>query len=106
MALALGGFGTAGYFAYLAHDQEVESRPLCNVDLCTAEGRELRLDARDAGNAATAALAGGAALTALGVGLVVWGAPDDEERKPEPRKVVARAWAAPSAAGAELRGSF
>jgi hypothetical protein len=67
------GLGVGGYFAHRAVSKNSDSQDACFGDLCTAAGKEDRLDARSAGDVATIALAAGGALTVSGIAMYVLG---------------------------------
>lgn len=83
VALSVGGAGVvawiaSGIFTARAVSKNRESNENgCEGNVCDAVGKELRLDARAAGNAATATLVVGSALVGTGVALWFLGAPKE-----------------------------
>jgi hypothetical protein len=66
-AAGIAGLGVGAYFGVLSLDRHRDAEPHCSGNVCDATGVSLRNDARQAGNAATVALAAGGALLLGGV---------------------------------------
>jgi len=67
------GFGTV--FALRAVGKNNDSKPLCNDNVCSPDGAQLRWDAHDAGNLATIGFIGGGALAVGGFAMYLLGRP-------------------------------
>jgi hypothetical protein len=72
-AAGLLGLGAGTVFVFKAMSRFNDSKPLCNGDLCTAEGKQDRIDARYAGNLATAGFIEGGMLTTAGIVMYLLG---------------------------------
>ena len=97
------GLGVGAYFAVLAMSKNRSSSAGCEGDVCTAEARGDRLDARQAGDRATISLAAGGAIAVTGLVLILAGGEPERDSRHALR-------AAPligaRTAGATLQGSF
>jgi tetratricopeptide (TPR) repeat protein len=93
-------FAASAGFALHASSLNDDSKAGCDGDLCTAEARELRLDAVSAGNLASAMALGGAVLACTGAVLFF---SSGSER---PSEYALAPWITPNAAGATARGRF
>jgi hypothetical protein len=83
-----------------------ESEPLCLGNVCSIEGREARIEARQAGHRATITLVSGAVLVTAGVLAAVLGKRSRADQRPPARAWNAAPWASSHAAGASVEGSF
>jgi tetratricopeptide (TPR) repeat protein len=93
-------FGVSAGFALHASGLNDDSKAGCDGDLCTREGRELRLDAISAGNIASMVALSGAVLVCTGAALFF---SSGSER---PSDYALTPWVAPNAAGATAHGRF
>ncbi len=97
------GLGTGTYFSFRAIAKNSQSAAGCDGDLCSPAGRETRLSARAAGNAATVAfLVGGGLATAGFISLLVGKRSSNEAA----RDTSLALWAAPRSAGAVWQGRW
>lgn len=108
--LVLTGAGAAGLitslgFTLRAAKLNHKSDPNCDGNLCTAEGKQQRLDARSAGSIATATGIAGATLAAGGLITYFVLRKSREDRGVE-RRISASPYIQPGGAGAAVMGSF
>lgn len=93
-------------FTVRAIRKDDDSELGCFDDLCTPAARADRLEARDAGNAATIAIASGAALATAGLVSYLVGRRRERPGHAARRALDAAAFATPHVAGAAVRRSF
>jgi tetratricopeptide (TPR) repeat protein len=93
-------FGASAGFALHASGLNDDSKAGCDGDLCTREGRELRLDAISAGNLASMMALTGAVLVCTGAALFF------SSGSEHPSDYALAPWVAPNAAGATAHGRF
>jgi hypothetical protein len=97
---AVGAVIAVGYTA-AAVSKNNDSKANCDSDLCTPKGREIREDARRAGDIATIAVV--AATTVSAAGLITFLVGRSRSRE---RRVAASGWVSPGGGGAAVAGRF
>lgn len=93
--------GASAGFAVHAAGLNDDSKPACDGDLCTAEGRATRLDAVSAGNVASAMALTGAVLVATGAAIFFSTGSDSSSDE-----LALSPWVTESSAGAAASGRF
>jgi hypothetical protein len=109
IALLVSGAVSAGLaiaFTLRAVSKDKDSDAGCYDDLCTKQARRDRLDARSAGNIATIATAGAAALASGGLISFLVGARRRRDERQRATGLRASAWIDPHSAGAAVSGGF
>jgi hypothetical protein len=101
------GLGAGTYFAARAVNWNRDSSKGCIRDVCTAAGRQDRLDARSAGNAATVAFVVGAGLAVGGLSMYLLGEQHSTTSAAATHPLLAATpWATPHELGGAVEGSF
>jgi hypothetical protein len=106
MGLGVAAFGTGTGFALRALSKNRESSSGCDGDVCTASGRQDRLAARAAGNAASVAFVVGGALATVGLVIYVAGAHAASSGTGTERALSIAPFTDAHGAGASMHGSF